>query len=601
MNKTFKQIISLLLVMCMSFGLFTAAFASEEPKKDVVPTILIHGIAQVNTFLWEDEDATIPLIGEDGTQVTGWPITVDTKELILGVVFPILLTLITQKDYASEACYEAICKALKYNSAKPDGTPTYTTTVDRYYCPVSEMPEEARQKVYNAIPINDYADAVGEENVYFFAYNSTGNVVQLAQELNDFIEMVKKQRGVDKVNLAPVSMGGTIVTAWLEMYSGKYDLYYDNYDSVHKIVFVIAAVDGSNIVGELATNETLLADREFLYNRILPELLGETWTSYLLNIVLRILPEDVLQSILQGILKGAVDTILGNNTLLWALVPREYFDEAFEKHFKDKGPEYDALKTEIKLYNTAQKNLQQNLNRITDKDHNAIVHAISAYGLKLYPIGVTSKTINSDTIIHSASTSLQATFSDFDKTLPADYAAKNPVCTDKTHNHISPDKQVDASTSYLPENTWFVQGLNHEDTGDADSVIKFVSILLIDDTIKDVHSDPVNYPQFNGSRTTKQLKRDFIPVAERFLEENPNADAALREEMQEALDDCKAMLNETVVDTKTSQERIDRLEWALINAGLRGAPEEETDSEKVLLKIFKALSDLSYKSLVSGK
>lgn len=597
MNTTFKKFVSLLLTLAISVGLVSTALATDETKEDFVPTILVHGIAQVHTQIWEDEDATIPLIGEDGTQVTGWPITVDASELVLTIVFPLLLTLIAQKDFASDAAYKAICNALKYNSSNPDGTPKYTTTVDRQYCSIAEMDEERKKKVYDAIPINDYADVVGEENVYFFAYNSTGNVTDTAEELNDYIEMVKEQRGVDKVNLAPISMGGTIVTAWLEMYSGKYDMYYDNYDSIHKIVFVVAALDGSNILGDLATGNTLLKDREYLYNKLLPKLLGETWTSYLLNIVLRILPEDVLQNILDSIVKGAVDTLVGNNTLFWALVPTAYFDEIFNDYFKDKGSEYDTIKTKIKFYNTAQKNLQKNLNRITDKEHNAIVHAICSYDVEFYPIGKTALTANSDSIIHSASTGMQATFSEIHKTLPENYKPVNPVCTDPTHNHISPDRQVDASTSYLPENTWFIQGMNHEKTGSCDSVIKFVSILLIDDSIKDVHSNPEKYPQFNGSRITKNLRRDLIPQAEEFLAENPTASAEIRNEVQTALDDCKAMLEETVVDTKKSQERIDKLESALVHAGVRQAPEEETKTDKILLKIFKKLSDWSYATL----
>lgn len=611
MNKVFKRVISIMLVLAMSIGLVSQVLAADstdpievvssvDEAKDTltsgkqVPIIIIHGISQIDTVIM-DENGN-PLTNNKGDVITGWPLTVDIPELILGVIFPVLLTLITQKDFASEAGYKAACKALKYNACDLNGDPVYPTYVDRQYCSIAEMDQEHKDIVYNAVPFQDVGKEIGEENLYFFSYNSSGDVTQIAEDLNDFIEMVKEQTDSDEVSLAPISMGGTVVTAWLEMYSGRYDLFDANYDSVHKIVFVIAALDGSAILGDLFVNDTLLKDDEFLYTRILPELLEEEWYAYLLNLVVRILPNDVLDSILDSILAGAKDTLVGNCTIFWALLPKANFDEAYEIYFKDKGPEYDTIRTKVKFYNTAQKNLQSNLKDFMSEENGGIVHAICSYGLPLYPIGSSALYINADTIIHSASTSLFATFANLGETLPVDYVAKNPVCTDPTHNHISPDKVVDASTSYLPENTWFVQGLNHERTGRSDSVINFAGVLLKDDTIKDVHADPENYPQFNGSRITRDLRRSDIPNAEKALAENTTMTAAQREELQAALDDCKLMLTETVVDTVNCENRMQRLKNALIDIGVYAAPEEPSKVNDVLRTIFKWLSDTAYKS-----
>ncbi len=611
MNKVFKRVIAFMLVLAMSIGILSQVMAadSEDPiqvvssvedaKNDLttgkqVPVIIIHGISQIDTVIMDDEGN--PLTNKDGDIITGWPLTVDVPELVLTVLFPVILTLLTQKDFASEAGYKAACNALKYNACDLNGDPVYPTFVDRQYCSVGAMDQEHKDIVYDAVPFQDVAKEIGEENLYFFAYNSSGDVTQIAEDLNDYIEMVKEQTDSEEVSLAPISMGGTIVTAWLEMYSGRYDLFYDNYDSVHKIVFVIAALDGSAILGDLFVNDTLLKNDEFLYTRILPELLEEEWYAYLLNLVLRILPHDVLDSVLDSILAGAKDTLVGNTTIFWALLPKENFDEAYEIYFKDKGPEYDTIRTKVKLYNTAQKNLQKNLNDFMSEENGGIAHAICSYGVPLYPIGSSALYVNADSIIHAASTSLFATFANLGETLPVDYVAKNPVCTDKTHNHISPDRVVDASTSYLPETTWYVQGLNHEQTGRSDSVINFAGVLLKDDTIKDVHSDPENYPQFNGSRTTRDLRRNDIPNAEKALAENTTMTAEQRAELQAALDDCKLMLTETVVDTKNCEERMQRLKDALIDIGVYGAPEEPSKANDVLRTIFKFLSDTAYKS-----
>lgn len=611
MNKVFKRVISIMLVLAMSIGVVSQVLAADsaDPVQVVsdvekaaealttgkqVPVIIIHGISQIDTVITDENGK--PLLNDEGETITGWPLTVDIKELVLTVLFPVLLTLITQKDFASEAGYKAACNAVKYNACDLNGDPVYPTFVDRQYCSVAKMDQEHRDIVYDAVPFQDVAKEIGEDNLYFFAYNSSGDVTQIAEDLNDYIEMVKDQTDSEEVSLAPISMGGTIVTAWLEMFSGRYDLFYDNYDSVHKIVFVIAALDGSAILGDLFVNDTLLNNDEFLYTRLLPELLDEEWYSYLINLALRILPHDVLISVVDSIFSGVKDTLVGNCTIFWALIPKANFDESYELYFKDKGPEYDTIRTKVKLYNTAQKNLKPNIDRLMSDEFGGIVHAICSYGLPLYTVGSSSLYINADSIIHSASTSLFATFANLGETLPVDYVAKNPVCTDPTHNHISPDRVVDASTSYLPETTWYVQGLNHERTGRSDSVINFAGVLLKDDTIKDVHSDPENYPQFNGSRTTRDLRNHDIPNAEKALAENQTMTAEQRAELQAALDDCKLMLTETVVDTVDCENRMQRLKNALIDIGVYAAPEEPGKAAGVAREIFKWLSDTAYKS-----
>ncbi|MBQ7957113.1 MAG: hypothetical protein IJ279_03655 [Clostridia bacterium] len=612
MNKVFKRVIAIVLALAMGIGVMSQVLAAEtaddaisvvntvEEAKDTltkdeqVPIIIIHGISQIDTVIMDDEGN--PLLDKEGNVITGWPLTVDVTQLIMDVLFPVILTLVTQKDFASEAGYKAACNALKYNACDLNGDPVYPTYVDRQYCSVGDMDQEHKDIVYDAVPFQEIGEEIGEEWLYFFSYNSSGDVTQIAEDLNDYIEMVKEQTGADEVSLAPISMGGTIVTAWLEMFSGRYDMFDANYDSVHKIVFVIAALDGSKILGDIFVGDTLLKNDEFLYTRILPELLEEEWYAYLLNLVVRILPHDVLDAILDSILAGAKDTLVGNCTIIWALLPNDDFDKSYEIYFKDKGPEYDTIRNKVKFYHTAQSNLQKNINELMSDKYNGIVHAICSYGIPLYPIGSSALYINADSIIHSASTSLYATFANLGETLPADYVAKNPVCTDPTHNHISPDRVVDASTSYLPENTWYVQGLNHERTGRSDSVINFAGALLKDDTIKDVHYNPEKYPQFNGSRTTRDLRNNDIPNAEKALAENTTMTAEQRAELQAALDDCKLMLTETVVDTKGCEARMQRLENALIAVGVYGAPEEPNPANDVLRTIFKWLSDTAYKS-----
>ena len=58
--------------------------------------------------------------------------------------------------------------------------------------------------------------------------------------------------------------------------------------------------------------------------------------------------------------------------------------------------------------------------------------------------------------------------------------------------------EIDASTAYLPDNTWFVDGLFHGMTYKDNYTRILMMTLLLTDEITDVYSDP-DYPQFKYS------------------------------------------------------------------------------------------------------
>lgn len=107
----------------------------------------------------------------------------------------------------------------------------------------------------------------------------------------------------------------------------------------------------------------------------------------------------------------------------------------------------------------------------------------------------TSTGVNSDYIIdvHSASGAYCAPFGE---KFPADYKEQNTVCNDPTHWHISPERDIDASCAYLPENTWFVNGQFHGMCPWDRYTRNFYLTFFFTDRITDVYSDP-EFPQFN--------------------------------------------------------------------------------------------------------
>ncbi len=108
--------------------------------------------------------------------------------------------------------------------------------------------------------------------------------------------------------------------------------------------------------------------------------------------------------------------------------------------------------------------------------------------------GVTGTYKNSDYIIdvHTSSGSACAPFGE---QFPEDYAPVGTQCSNKKHWHISPDRDIDATCSYLPENTWFIKGQFHGQSNWDSYSREFILEFMFGDSIKDIYSNP-KYPQF---------------------------------------------------------------------------------------------------------
>ena len=88
--------------------------------------------------------------------------------------------------------------------------------------------------------------------------------------------------------------------------------------------------------------------------------------------------------------------------------------------------------------------------------------------------------------------------------LPEDYKQQNTNCSNPEHNHISPDRVVDASTGLLPDTTFYFAGQRHDLTQHNDVILEIAMELIAHDDIKDVYSSP-EFPQFNYGRDVRNL------------------------------------------------------------------------------------------------
>ncbi len=589
-----KKFVSCLLVVALMCS-FVAFPSSAEVKTEcqgdcgTCPSIVVPGIGQSN--VWALDENGDYLLDADGERIACFPATFDIATIISKVLVPAIFTLVFQADiYLSEALCDVVLDCFAVNACDPEtGKNTGNIEVEKYPYSVAECSEYEKKQIYNNIPLQAYSEIAGEDHLYYFAYNSFGNNYDTVAELYDFIQMVKEETGHEKVNIVPISMGGSIA-------NGLFEYYPDVVNDLNKVVFIVPALNGSTIVGDLYTMNFSFFDKEFLYNGFLETLMDEE-EARMIEVIARILPDEVLTGVLQNVAKCLVEDVASNITSLWGLCPKEYYPEAAEALLADK-PE---IKKQTDMFYKAQCNSLKNIQTLVD--NGVQVFNIVDYDVPLYQIGSSWNNDNADGVIHLSSTAMGVKSAIVGETLGDDYKQANTSknCSDPSHNHISPDGVIDASTGLLPDTTFYFDGQNHEKTARNDIIISLATRLLAKDDIKDVYSTP-EYPQFNGSRDTRGLNNTYIPAAQKALAETPNLSVEDRAELEDAIADAQAFVNGTVCYDGEYREVEDRIVKILTKIGAWTVEEEEEPSTvftNISVWLYKHTGTNGYSELVT--
>lgn len=542
------------------------------------PTVVIHGIGQSKTYLYEDDEIAVD---EDGKMITGWPIYANTKYIVKNLLLPLVKMLVTQRDDGFVESFRKTLEGTLYvNAFDSNGKNVYDVRVKKYPYSVAKCSDEEKSEIYGNVPLETLTKTAGEDHLYYFAYNSFGNNGEITDELYDFIAKVKRETGHDKINIAAISLGGTIANS-------LFDRYPDLYASLDRVVYIVPALDGSNIVGDIYIGKLSTSD-EMLYKKLLPKLVGGA-EGYLLNAVIRLIPKQILLDTLDATVDGLTNVILRNCTTMWSLVPEAYYDEAVARVLP--GKENAEMRRQVEIYHHAQVNRFKNIEKM--REAGVEVFDIVDYDYQLYCLVPSYDKSNADGIIHAESTSMGAKFANIGETLGEDYVQQGTHCKNEAHNHISPDGVVDASVGLLPDHTFYFKGQDHEKTGSNDVIMKLATELLTNREFKDVYSMPDRFPQFNIGRNTKDLVNNLMKPAQEIDRSTLSPEDAA--ELDAALEECNAMLENTVVDPAATEHAQKRLENILIKIGEREAPSENKEKLSAVGEaISKFISDVLY-------
>lgn len=597
-----KRFLSVLLALSMLVATLipvSAKAPAAEPQVEVVapedisgaaleyPIIFVTGIGQTWTHL----------VNEDGSYKTDSKgnvieynlFYVDIKGLLKPKAFFATLRflgefvgsmVIGRNLVRAEDVETLFAGLLHYNIVDENGKlpADVEDTVKPY--PLSEYNELDTKNFYRSIPCQSIVPEVGAENIFCFNHPAFSFLYDDADGLHKFIGTVlEKYTDADKVVLVPMSMGAAVTNAYLDRYG--------DCGEVARVVSIVGAWDGSDVVADLVEKKYASNAPELLYNGIIADLIGEPF-GYVVNIILRVFPKATLRKIIDTALTGVVRPLILKTPSMMALVPSSRY-EAIEKEYLA-GEEWAYIRAQTHPYYEAQKNLQSRLKKLEAQGME--FYFISGYGLKFggysddyafFQFMKSAETTNSDEIIQIGSTAPGATFAPFDKSL------------DTATAYTSPDGSVDLSTSFAPDRTWIFHGQKHE--LEYNNTAIRLAFEIAKGSIQSVSEVADIYPQFNDSRDVKRLIRgedNYINQLTAYIEENKE-DPAMAENVakaQNALDACVAMMNETHNDREADDAVMDAAFEVLVELGIREAPKVKEPSK--VNAFLKKLNDKVY-------
>ena len=579
------------------------AFANiEEPEKhdaannDIAPTIIIPGISQSISYL-ADENGD-PAVNANGDELSGGLLIIDSAELpgVLAstVAGPLVTSLLMQADMGlSDAVYSTVTQLFSIQASGKDGKAKENLKTITYEYPISQMSQDDRDYFYRMIPMKSVVDEIGgEDNLYFFTFPLISDPMITAAKLDKYIQMVKEQTGKDKVNIVTISLGGTILTAYLELYKNT------NYPDINKVLNVVSCLDGTDVMGDFYMRNFNIED-EFFFQEFLPmvmkEMNGYATLGHLINIALKIFPRSVIEAILTAAVDGILDTLMLNCPQFWAMIPKDRYDDVINKYsFIKTDPEYSRLYATIEKFQQARLNLCDNLVKLNKQG--ALVHNVCGYDLDyssqdycFFAAMKSSLTTNSDAIIDIDSTSLGATYAPAGEVLSEEYIAQN------NSKYISPDGSIDASTCLFPDNVWFFHGQHHE-VGRNDVVIKLIA-KLASNQINSTADMADKFPQFNGNRNTRNITRWYLEEADLVFAEYAEDPSLYNpediEELRTVYAEAEELLADTICEPTSAAAMKERFEYALYRVGKRDAA-ADTSTDEALEIICKFVDETVY-------
>jgi len=461
-----KKALSLILALLLIFPTAVPAFAAGQVED--IPIIMLRGDGtQIYVPDENAENGERNIWGDLFSNIEGG----DVGESVANILLPFLTEglLFDKWDNYYQAFYDEISPIFEEIRLDGNGNPRYNSGISK-----ADIAENASSRNQNPANWQGGRYKVGN---YTYWYDWRLSPEDIIDDLHQYILDVIKTTGKKQVALCGTCFGGAYVLAYLNKYGTQ--------GHIKNVFFNVTVGNSTALLTDAFCGDIEIdaqAIQRFGYQNVILDsnsfagffnstpLLNEIiFSSYdLLSQVgvidqLGLTFDGLYQKIYEGLVPRLAIAIFASFPSYWALVDPERYEEArdfvFEAAGADFVTEYAGL---IEKIDNNYKNVTSRKVEIIEKCQAAGVHfgALAKYGVQMYPF-VESQDQISDELVDLKHASFGATvakdvFSTFDDAYLALAKANG---TDK---YISPDKQIDASTSLFKDSLWVVKNGYHD-------------------------------------------------------------------------------------------------------------------------------------------
>ena len=491
-----KKLISVILSVILVCGICVIPASAENNQSDY-PIVVVPGFS--SSCLYEATEN-----GKEGRMLWGSIEGLGIIDRVLGNIAKIGIGLgaavFGEPEFFATTINNAIPEIVGDLACNPDGTPVVDTVtypndpaISNYRYLLDEM---GGMHAAETEIMADIAAAYGEngyENIFSFQTDFRLSIVDAIENLREYIDAVLEYTGAEKVNIFAVSYGGQISASYLNVYGHE--------NKVHNAVLTVPAIGGAALAYDIMNEDLRLDEETLMYFIENGTMLEED-----INWLMKAHSLGFLDEVLNLIIKGGIKKIISNWGSIWDFIPQEYYEE-LKTRFLDSDKNAELIRKSDEFHNEILASMNEKLEECISNGTN--VYIVAGYDTP----AVTGLYEQSDGII-TLNGATGAVSAPIGKRFSDGYRGLYTTCKDDTHNHISPAMNVDASTGFLPEQTWYVSGLFHGMTWKDEYTKNLCTALLFGTKLMDVRSDAA-FPQFYYSTNVcHSVKLEFPSAPE---------------------------------------------------------------------------------------
>ncbi len=539
-----RKCLALVLALIMLTSLAAPALAANSSKG--TPVIFIPDMTEI--VLYQNPDGFTP------SPVFNWKENGDDylREILSGLIIAK-----EKVDSGANKINGVINEIFRSIQCNADGNSRIGNVGPiKYYRPVEDNVDEPIYTENIASFVTASKQLISANRIFVYNYDWRLDSYDNAKGLKEYINNVRANTGCRKVSLISGGYGGIVANTYL--YFSEFHA--KNY--VASCVFLDSLADGSSIIGDVMSGDLIRTVKDVvegydgnifdlgtdvydtikgadvgdallryistdptgLLSSALESMLGKTdynnlIVSAVLAIALDIIKDEgmftdvgkgyreILMNADEAVYAGGLREYMRNMPGLWAAVPNDSYQQALYFMFGNDLEVSGKLLAKIERSNTVLKATEQTLQ--TAKNNGINVCAAAGYNLQILPI-TSSLVEQSDGLQATRYAGLGATTGDMKHNLK-----RTQQCGNGNHNHLEPGRAVDASTCYLPENTWFIKDHQHMNYK-ADTASAFLVWLVTGNGQRTIWQSNL-YPQYlQVNKLSEQISAYSDPVSDAY-------------------------------------------------------------------------------------